>query len=249
VASIDLGGSSSARDEGRSLGSGSTADRRELQGLLERALPGTGRDTIQFLAGTASPQRVGPDGLIFRQGEAARLTLVVRGYGAFRRTTVDGQQLTMGIAAPGDLIGITSIASIYSSVDLIALTDCEVAIWLGPEIRRLAATDSGFALDIIDRLATFLNDLTEKVDGFLHQDARRRVVRILARHRDLFFAEPPVVSRAILPGLVGTSREMTGRVLRELERERTVLRVGRTGLRLLRPDRLDTDAARPSEDS
>ncbi len=45
-----------------------------------------------------------------------------------------------------------------------------------------------------------------------------------------------------MPSLVGTSREMTGRVLRELERERLIARVGHRGLRLLRPDRLELDA-------
>jgi CRP-like cAMP-binding protein len=225
------------------------ADRRQLRALLERALPGTSPATIGSLVETASPQRVRPEQTVFRQGEPVVLTLVARGYAAYRRTTVDGQQLMVGIAAPGDLVGITSIASTISSVDVIALTDCDVAVWMGPDVRQLAAKDSGFALDIIDRLASFLNILTAKVDGFLHQDARRRVVRILARHRDLFFADPPVVSRAILPGLVGTSREMTGRVLRELERERTVLRIGRTGLKLLRPDRLDADAASLSRDA
>ena len=62
---------------------------------------------------------------------------------------------------------------------------------------------------------------------------------ILARHRELFFGEPAVLTRAHLPGLVGTSREMTGQVLRQLEREGTVARVGRTGLKLLRPDQLE----------
>ena len=60
-------------------------------------------------------------------------------------------------------------------------------------------------------------------------------------NRDLFFADPPVLSRSHLPALVGTSREMTGRVLRQLEREGMVARVGRNGLRLLRPDRLDAE--------
>jgi hypothetical protein len=36
---------------------------------------------------------------------------------------------------------------------------------------------------------------------------------------------------------------MTGRVLRQLEREGTIERFGRAGLRLLRPDQLDTGAA------
>ena len=173
------------------------------------------------------------------------MTLVLRGHGAFRRTTVDGQQLIVGVAGPGDLIGLSSAATIQSSADLAALTDCEVALWRGPEVRRLATTDPGFALALIDQLATVLRTITERVDGFLHQNARRRVVRILAEHRELFFAEPAILSRSHLPSLVGTSREMTGRVLRELEREGTLARVGRSDLRLLRPDLLDADAARP----
>jgi hypothetical protein len=35
----------------------------------------------------------------------------------------------------------------------------------------------------------------------LHQDARRRVIRILARHRDLFFGDPAILTRAHLPTL------------------------------------------------
>jgi CRP-like cAMP-binding protein len=229
--------------------SSSTAEQREAQGLIEQALPGSRRETSQFLAETAHVRTVRKDERIFRQGEPIPLTLLLRGYGAFRRTTVEGQQVTVGIANPGELFGFSSIASAHSSVDLVALTDCEVALWRGPEVRQLVTADSGFALAIIETMAVFLNIITEKVDGFLHQNARRRVVRVLARHRDLFFANPAILSRSHLPSLVGTSREMTGRVLRELEREGTLARDGRRGLKLLRPDRLDADAARPSRDA
>jgi CRP-like cAMP-binding protein len=230
----------------RPAGSTSSTVAPDIAQLIERALPGSRSETSRFLAGTAHVRRVGREEMIFRQGEPIQLTLVLRGHGAFRRTTVDGQQLIVGVAGPGDLVGLSSAASIHSSVDLAALTDCEVALWRGPEVRRLATTDPGFALALIDQLATFLRTITERVDGFLHQNARRRVVRILAEHRELFFAEPAILSRAHLPSLVGTSREMTGRVLRELEREGTLARVGRSDLRLLRPDLLDADAARPS---
>ena len=227
-----------------SSGSASRADLDQVLDLLHRALPGSAPDTIRRLAETAEIEALSPGGMMFRQGEPVRLTLVIRGYGAYRRTTIEGQQVMTCIAAPGDLIGLTSISGTQSSIDLMALTMCDAAIWTGPQMRELVAGDSGFALDVIDKLGSFLTILTMKVDGFLHQDARRRVVRILARHRDVFFADPPVVSRAVLPGLVGTSREMTGRVLRELEREQTLVRVGRTGLRLLRPDQLDVEDAR-----
>lgn len=217
----------------------------QLQALIQAFLPGCRPESARFLAEAARTRRVRPGEPIFRQGEEIALTLIIRGHAAFRRTTVQGQEVTVGIAYPGEMFGITSVSATISSVDLIALTGGEVAIWRGEAFRRLVATDGDLALDIIDKLALFLTILTEKVDGFLHQDARIRVVRVLARHRDLFFAEPPVLSRAHLPGLVGTSREMTGRVLRALEREGTLARVGRTGLKLLHPEQLEIDLEPP----
>jgi CRP-like cAMP-binding protein len=148
-----------------------------------------------------------------------------------------------GIARAGDLFGFSGIASAQSSVEIVALTDCEVAQWSGPDVRALASGDPALALAAIDSMAASLHVSMELIEGFLHQDARRRVLRILARHRDLFFGEPAVLNRSHLPGLVGTSREMTGRVLRQLEREGTLARVGYVGLSLLRPDRLDADSA------
>jgi CRP-like cAMP-binding protein len=216
---------------------------RQLRSMIERILPESRVTTTRYLVESRRTRTVRPDETIFRRGEPIPLTLVVRGYGAFHRTTVDGQQLALGISGPGHMSGFGSISAINSSVDLVALTECEVATWKGVDVRRLAANDAGFALNVIDRQSTFLTMLTEKVDGFLHQDARRRVVRVLIRHRDLFFTDPPVLSRSHLPAFVGTSREMTGRVLRQLEREGMVTRVGRTGLRLLRPDLLDADAS------
>ena len=224
----------------------STSDHAEINALIERALPGCGPQAYRLLAETGRIGLVRRGEVIFRQGEPIPLTLMVRGHGAFRRTTVDGQVLMVDIAQPGDLFGYSSIASTHTPVDLVALTDGEVVLWKGTDIRRIAASDSALALVVIDRMAGFLASLTEKVDGFLHQDARRRVIRILNRHRDLFFAEPAVLSRSHLPGLVGTSREMTGRVLRELEREGTIARFGRTGLTLLRPDQLHADVVQLS---
>lgn len=226
-------------------GSVSTTEYAEIQELIERTLPGCSVQTHRLLAETARVVTVRREELIFRQGEPIPLTLMVGCHGAFRRTTVDGQALTVGIAKPGDLFGYSSIASTSTPVDLVALTDGRVALWKGSDIRRLAETDSALALLVIDRMAGFLARLTERLDGLLHQDARRRVIRVLNQHRDLFFGDPPVLSRSHLPGLVGTSREMTGRVLRELEREGSLARVGRTGLRLLRPEMLTADVVQP----
>ncbi len=212
-----------------------------LEQTIEDSLTGIRPGSVRALADAGRIRTMRPGETILEQGEEIPLVLLLQGHGGFRRTTVDGQQVMVGIAYPGGIFGITSVSATISSVEMIALTDVEAMTWRGDVFRRVVASDPDLALVVIDRLSAFLNLLTEKVDGFLHQDARRRVIRILARHRDLFFSEPPVLTRTHLPGLVGTSREMTGRVLRELERESIVRRVGRTGLKLLDSGPLDEE--------
>ena len=228
---------------GRILVVGELQRRQDLQALLMEQLPGCRRETIGTLRRTARLRALDRGDLIYPQGEPVPLTLILRGHGVARRTILNGQQFMSGVASPGTLFGYSGIASARSSVELIALTACDVAQWPGAEIRALAVVDPELALAAIDSIGRSLHETLEQIEGFLHQDARRRVLRILARYRQLLFEEPVVLTRSHLPGLVGTSREMTARVLRQLEREGTVQRVGRTGLRLLRPDRLGGESA------
>jgi len=220
-----------------------TDERRAVRDQLGTLLPSCRPETIAALVDSARIRRVRPGETIYRQGGPVPLNLILEGYGIARRTTADGQQILSGVATTGTVFGYSGIASSASTVEIVALTECVVAQWHGSEIRELIASDPALALAAIDSLAGSLHSLMEQIEGFLHQDARRRVVRILARHRSLFFCDPPVLTRAHLAGLVGTTQEMTRRVLRQLEREGAVARVGRTGLRLLQPDLLEVPAA------
>jgi CRP/FNR family cyclic AMP-dependent transcriptional regulator len=219
------------------------AGRSAQRDLLVSALPHSPPPTISHLTETARVRNVQPGEHIYQQDEPVPLTLIIHGYGAARRMTTDGQQLVSGVAPAGTLFGYSGIASAPSSVELVALTACEVAQWPGQAFRALAVADPTVALAAIDSMAASLHQTVELIEGFLHQNARRRVLRILTRHQALFFGEPAILTRAHLPGLVGTSREMTGRVLRQLERDGIVSREGRTGLKLLRPDLLEGTAA------
>jgi CRP-like cAMP-binding protein len=205
-------------------------------------LPNVRPETLDRLIATARIRTFLPGRRIYRQGEPAPLMVILHGFGAARRTTSGGKELVSGIAPAGVLFGWSGLASIPSSVELVALTKAEVAQWSGREVRSLVTEDPQLALAAIDSMGASLQQTVERIEGFLHQDARLRVLRILARHRDLFFGDPPVLPRTLLPGLVGTSREMTGRVLRGLESERLIARVGRQALRLLEPRALDEAA-------
>jgi CRP/FNR family cyclic AMP-dependent transcriptional regulator len=216
--------------------------REQVSELLVQALPNAAPETIETLAETAQLRAVGPGDVVFRQGETIPFTLVIRGYGAFRRTTTDGRQLVLGIVSPGWLVGHPGIAGRAASQDLVAITPTTVARWGGKDVRVLVLADPGLAVSVIDTMARFWGITIERLDGLIHQEARGRVLRVLAEYADLLFGEPPVLPRTLLPGLVGTSREMTGRVLRSLEAEGVISRVGRHGLRLLAPAALQEAA-------
>jgi CRP-like cAMP-binding protein len=215
--------------------------RHDLEERLAGILSGCRADTIAALAESARLREVRKGGIVYAQGEPVTLTLILEGYAIARRSMSDGHELMSGVAPAGVVFGWSSAADASSSVGMIAITTCTVAQWPGQIVRRLVVADGGFALAAIDSMAASLHTAIEQIQGFMHQDGRRRVLRILGRHRDLFFADPPILNRTHLPGLVGTTPEMTRRVLRQLEQEGTLVRVGRSGLRLLHPERLAGD--------
>jgi CRP/FNR family cyclic AMP-dependent transcriptional regulator len=213
--------------------------RNQLGQLLARALPDAATETVETLVETARLRSVRSGEVIIHQGEMLPSTLVIRGHAVIRRTTSDAREHVLGIARPGSFVGHRGIAGRAASQDLVAITPAAVALWSGTEVRSLVRIDPGLALNVIDEMARLWGKNIEQVEGFMHQEARRRVLRVLATYADLFFSEPAVLPRTLLPGLVGTSREMTGRVLRSLEAEGVISRVGRRGLRLLAPGALE----------
>ena len=167
------------------------------------------------------------------QGEESRIGLILSGHLGFRRTTVDGREVMPRIGSRGDMAPFMPIAGRPSTTEAVALTPARVAFWPAADVLALAAGDAGFAIDILEHVMFVFEEVVDRMDGLLYQNALRRVARILDQHADIIFGDEAVVTRAYLPALVGTSREMTGRVLRRLESEGVVQRIGRDRLRLL----------------
>jgi CRP-like cAMP-binding protein len=155
-----------------------------------------------------------------------------------QRTTTDGRQLILRIVRRAGLTQVLPLAGRGAAGDALALTPAIAAIWRGAEVRALAIADTGLSADLLDHALVTFEETLGRLDGLGYQNAGRRVASVLERHAELFFAEHPVLHRSDLPGLVGTSREMTGRVLRVLEARRVVQRIGRDRLRLLDPANL-----------
>ena len=196
-----------------------------------------------LLARAAAVRTYAAHETIIRQGDASSMALVLDGHVAVRRTTVDGREFMVRIVGRGRMSPVLPLAAIPASADAVALTPSVAALWRSEEVRSLAQTDPGLAVDLLDDVLDSLDEVMRRIDGLLYQDAIRRVARVLELNADLFFIEPPVLTRSDLPSLVGTSREMTGRVLRVLEARKLVARVGRDRLRLVDPAALAAVAA------
>ena len=226
------------RDVNKQGRPGAIEAREELRHRLHSTFLKASADSIETLIQLAKFRSVAQGEQVYGQGEPVLLTLLLSGDAISQRTTEDGRLFMFAIGTAGLLFGYSAVSGLASSVEIVALTACEVAQWSGRDIRPLFERDPGLAIAALDSHSASLHHVMEEIERFLHQDARGRVVRILDRYRNLFFGESPILNRGHLTGLVGTTREMTGRVLRQLEREGTVARVGRNGLVLLRPERL-----------
>jgi CRP-like cAMP-binding protein len=206
-----------------------------LMRTLDEAFPHSRPATRTRLASAATVRRYAADDMIIRQGDDSSLAIVMDGHVAVRRTTLDGRQFMVRIVGRGRLSPVLPLAAIPASADAVALTASVAAVWRSEEVRSLASADPGLGVDLLDDVLDSYDEVMQRLDGLLYQDAIRRVARVLELNSDLFFVEPPVLTRSHLPSLVGTSREMTGRVLRVLESRGLVARVGRHHLRLLDP--------------
>jgi CRP-like cAMP-binding protein len=214
--------------------------------VLGEVFPQSRRETRTALLNTASIQTFRAGQTMFRQGDATPVALVLDGHVAIRRTSPDGRQLIVRIISRGKVGAFFPLVARPSAADIVALTPAPVALWAGPWVRSLARSDPGLAVDLLDQVVITYEEIVGRLDSLLYQDALRRVARMLSMHAELFFADEPVLTRDYLPTLVGTSREMTGRVLRILEARSLVARVGRNRLRLLDHDGLAAVAADPA---
>jgi CRP-like cAMP-binding protein len=206
-----------------------------LSSIIGEAFPHSRFDTQRALATAVRIRSFEPGHAILRQGDDTYLALVLDGLVAMHRTTLDGRELIVRIVPPGGLGSILPLDDRPAAADAVAVTAGSAALWRGGQVRSLAAADAGFSVDLLGHVLGIFEAVVGRLDGMLHQDARRRVARVLDLHADLFFGEGAALTRAYLPPMVGTSREMTGRVLRLLESQGILRRVGRDRLRLLDP--------------
>ena len=208
---------------------------------IARLLPGADPSTLSRLERAAQTQIFCRRDILHSRGLALPPFVVLGGHVMDRRVAETGQVYAALIAGPGYLGGLRSISdpNAQAFYELVALTDGSWATWDPGFVRGLAQEDGGLAVGILDQASDFGAVLNLRLDERSFQTARQRMAAILVRYGKAIFDTPhPVARRADLAAMIGTSRVMMGRALRELEADGLVQREHGGGIRILDEERL-----------
>lgn len=210
--------------------------RAPLEALLSDALPRASARSLAALVRMAHVQPFERHGHVLSQHQDPRLTLVVDGHLGAWRSDAGGRQQMITIAGPGEFVSVLSLRPGAPAVDLVGLDRGAAALWPGDQVLSLAQEDAGLAVGLLDHALRSATRLLTRLDHVTFDTVSKRLAMILWMRRDLLFhARRPLLSRPQLADLAGTSREMTGRVIRDFEQRGLIARVGGTGLVLIDP--------------
>ena len=206
-----------------------------------RLLPGADASALRRLEWAARMQTFCRRDILHARGIALPPFVVLDGHIMDRRVAETGQVYAALIAGPGYLGGLRSISDPKAEAfyELVALTDGSWATWDPGFVRRLAQEDGRLAVGLLDQASDFGAVLNLRLDERSFETARQRMAAILIRYgKAIFDTRHPVARRADLAAMIGTSRVMMGRALRELEADGLVQREHGGGIRILDEERL-----------
>ena len=208
---------------------------------VARLWPGADTATLGRLEGEARQQTFASRDLLSARGMQLPPFVVLEGHVMARRVAETGQVYAALIAGPGYLGGVHSISdpSADPLYELVALTDGTWATWDPGFMRELALEDAGLAVHLLDQSAEYSVVLNMRLDERSFETARERMAAILTRYGEAIFdTRHPVAQRTDLAAMMGTSRGMMYRALRELEAEGLVRRDRGGGIKILDGERL-----------
>jgi CRP-like cAMP-binding protein len=209
--------------------------------LIGRILPAAGTGTLRRLELAAQQRTFVRRDLLHRRGIQLPPFVMLEGHVMARRVAETGQVRAALIAGPGYLGGTRSISDPDGEAlyELVALTDGTWATWDPRFVRELALQDAGLAVGLLDQSSEFAAVLNMRLDERSFENARQRLAVILTRYGKVIFDTPhPVAQRADLAAMIGTSRVMMYRALRELESAGLVSRQRAGGINVLDEDGL-----------
>ena len=177
-----------------------------LRGLAQRGV------VKQFSRGEA----------LIREGESGDTIFIVLS-GSIKAFSVNDnhRELVFGTYGAGEYVGEMSLDGGPRSASIVALEPTTCAVITRRTLREHIRADPDFAFELIDRLIGRLRVATESARGLALLDTYGRLVKQLnarsTKTADGLRAIAPRPTHSELASLIGCSREMVTRLLKDLE--------------------------------
>ncbi len=148
----------------------------------------------------------------------------------------DGREIVLAYLNPGDFFGEMGLfeEDISRSAWVVARTACEMAEINYDQFKNLAMDDAAIIFKLAAQMATRLRKTSRKVSDLAFLDVTGRVAHTLlelAQEPDAMTHPDGMqirITRQEIARIVGCSREMVGRVLKDLEEEGLITAKGKT---------------------
>lgn len=131
----------------------------------------------------------------------------------------DGHEVVFGTQGPGEYFGEMVLDGGVRSASVITLEKSRFLVVPKPQLRELIAANPEFALNMMKKLISRVRTLTASVKSLALMDVYGRVAHLLlemAEQKDDALVIDERLTQQELASRVGASREMVGRILKDL---------------------------------
>lgn len=175
--------------------------------------------------------------IIINEGDVCdTLYFVVEGSVRVVQEDADGREIVLAYLNTGDFFGEMGLFSDdeHRSAKVVARNDCVIAEMTYDQFRQIAQSDPELVFSLASQLSSRLRKTTQKVVDLAFLDVTGRIAHTLLdlAHEPDAMTHPDGmqirITRQELAKIVGCSREMAGRVLKELEDDGLITAHGKT---------------------
>jgi CRP/FNR family cyclic AMP-dependent transcriptional regulator len=198
---------------------GKSADWRAVLGALP-IFAGFLAADIDTLAGSAQARPMRRGEVLMRAGDPGSFMMIVlTGEVQVILNAVSGREQTINTLGPGAIIGEISLFDGKSrTANVVAVTNGRVLTIERAAMQRLIVADAQLGLRVIEMLCGRLRETMLQLESLLFQDVAARLAASLI---SLGQGKPKRldITQSALGNLIGASREIVNKRLRQLERE------------------------------
>ena len=175
---------------------------------------------LKAIAAHGVPRAFPKHAVVVSEGDSTdSLYVILEGRVKIYSSDDEGHEVVFGTQGPGEYFGEMVLDEGPRSASVMALEKSRFLVVPKQQLREFIAQNPDFALNMMKKLITRVRALTESVKSLALMDVYGRVARLLlqlAEQRDDALVIHERLTQQDLASRVGASREMVGRVLKDL---------------------------------